>query len=107
LPCSCHRPERAARLKVLWQIERLDSHLLGFERCRTKLEFMDDIIKDFLIESNENLDRLDRELVKLESDPAFKHAKARAKERLYPLPARPQRLKPFVFPHVAASQAMP
>lgn len=30
---------------------------------------MDDIIRDFLIESNENLDRLDQELVKLESDP--------------------------------------
>jgi two-component system chemotaxis sensor kinase CheA len=30
---------------------------------------MDDIVKDFLIESNENLDRLDQELVKLESDP--------------------------------------
>ena len=27
------------------------------------------IIKDFLIESNENLDRLDQEVVKLESDP--------------------------------------
>ena len=33
---------------------------------------MDDIVKDFLIESNENLDRLDRELVKLESDPSSK-----------------------------------
>ena len=31
---------------------------------------MDDIVKDFLIESNENLDRLDQELVKLESDPS-------------------------------------
>ncbi|HKF01559.1 MAG TPA: Hpt domain-containing protein [Candidatus Sulfotelmatobacter sp.] len=30
---------------------------------------MDDIIKDFLIESNENLDRLDQELVRLESNP--------------------------------------
>jgi two-component system, chemotaxis family, sensor kinase CheA len=29
---------------------------------------MDDIVKDFLIESEENLDRLDRELVQLESD---------------------------------------
>ena len=33
---------------------------------------MDDIVKDFLIESNENLDRLDEELVKLESDPSSK-----------------------------------
>src|ERR1700745_2896370 len=33
---------------------------------------MDDIVKDFLIESNENLDRLDRELVKLESEPSSK-----------------------------------
>jgi len=31
---------------------------------------MDDIVNDFLIESNENLDRLDQELVKLESDPS-------------------------------------
>ena len=31
---------------------------------------MDDLIKEFLTESNENLDRLDQELVKLESDPS-------------------------------------
>ena len=30
---------------------------------------MDEIVKDFLIESNENLDRLDQELVRLESEP--------------------------------------
>ncbi|MGH9681177.1 MAG: Hpt domain-containing protein, partial [Candidatus Acidiferrales bacterium] len=29
---------------------------------------MDDLIKEFLVESIENLDRLDSELVKLESD---------------------------------------
>lgn len=33
---------------------------------------MDDIVKDFLIESRENLDRLDQELIRLESDPASK-----------------------------------
>ncbi len=33
---------------------------------------MDEIVNDFLIESNENLDRLDQELVKLESDPLSK-----------------------------------
>jgi two-component system chemotaxis sensor kinase CheA len=33
---------------------------------------MDEIVKDFLIESNENLDRLDQELVKLESEPTSK-----------------------------------
>ncbi|HTZ83582.1 MAG TPA: chemotaxis protein CheW [Candidatus Acidoferrales bacterium] len=33
---------------------------------------MDDIVKDFLIESRENLDRLDQELVHLESDPTSK-----------------------------------
>jgi two-component system chemotaxis sensor kinase CheA len=33
---------------------------------------MDEIVKDFLIESNENLDRLDQELVTLESDPSSK-----------------------------------
>jgi two-component system chemotaxis sensor kinase CheA len=31
---------------------------------------MDDLIQDFLVESNENLDRLDSELVKLETDPS-------------------------------------
>ncbi|HTC64216.1 MAG TPA: chemotaxis protein CheA [Candidatus Saccharimonadales bacterium] len=31
---------------------------------------MDDLINDFLVESNENLDRLDSELVKLETDPS-------------------------------------
>jgi two-component system chemotaxis sensor kinase CheA len=31
---------------------------------------MDDLIKEFLIESIENLDRLDSELVKLETDPS-------------------------------------
>jgi two-component system chemotaxis sensor kinase CheA len=35
-----------------------------------KHQFMDEIVKDFLIESNENLDRLDQELVKLESAPS-------------------------------------
>jgi two-component system chemotaxis sensor kinase CheA len=30
---------------------------------------MDDIVKDFLVESNENLDQLDRDLVALEKDP--------------------------------------
>jgi two-component system chemotaxis sensor kinase CheA len=33
---------------------------------------MDEIVKDFLIESKENLDRLDEELVKLEADPSSK-----------------------------------
>lgn len=33
---------------------------------------MDDIVKDFLTESNENLDRLDQELVQLESEPKSK-----------------------------------
>ena len=31
---------------------------------------MDEIVKDFLIESTENLDRLDQDLVKLEDDPS-------------------------------------
>jgi two-component system chemotaxis sensor kinase CheA len=37
---------------------------------------MDEIVKDFLIESNENLDRLDQELVKLESEPSSKELQA-------------------------------
>ena len=32
----------------------------------------DEIVRDFLIESSENLDLLDRELIKLEKDPANK-----------------------------------
>jgi hypothetical protein len=31
---------------------------------------MDDIVKEFLSESTENLDRLDQELVQLESEPS-------------------------------------
>jgi len=31
---------------------------------------VDDIVRDFLVESEENLDRLDQELVRLESDPS-------------------------------------
>lgn len=44
------------------------------EKCRYKenVQSMDDIVKDFLIESRENLDRLDQELVKLEADPSSK-----------------------------------
>ena len=30
---------------------------------------MDDIVREFLVESNENLDQLDRDLVTLEKDP--------------------------------------
>src|SRR5229473_6452449 len=39
--------------------------------CRAEVGWsMDDLIKEFLIESIENLDRLDSELVKLETDPS-------------------------------------
>src|SRR5579863_2135924 len=34
---------------------------------------MDEIVKDFLIESSDNLDRLDEQLVKLESEPQSKY----------------------------------
>ena len=37
---------------------------------------MDDIVKDFLVESNENLDQLDRDLVKLEKDPTAREVLA-------------------------------
>ncbi len=37
---------------------------------------MDEIVNDFLVESNENLDRLDQELVKLESEPSSKELMA-------------------------------
>ncbi len=37
---------------------------------------MDDIIRDFLVESNENLDQLDRDLVTLEKDPTAREVLA-------------------------------
>ena len=37
---------------------------------------MDDIVKDFLVESNENLDQLDRDLVILEKDPTAREVLA-------------------------------
>jgi hypothetical protein len=40
------------------------------EQAKEKEERVDDeIVREFLVESNENLDRLDRELVNLEKDP--------------------------------------
>ena len=43
---------------------------LGAEAEQVKDKSVDDeIVREFLLESNENLDRLDRELVKLEKDP--------------------------------------
>lgn len=41
----------------------------GNQGSRGRDQTMDEIVRDFLIESNENLDRLDRELVRLESEP--------------------------------------
>lgn len=52
--------------------QQLDRCLQEDEASPGKSRIMDDIVKDFLIESNENLDRLDQELVKLESDPSSK-----------------------------------
>ncbi|HEV2690144.1 MAG TPA: Hpt domain-containing protein, partial [Bryobacteraceae bacterium] len=51
--------------------------IAGVEQEQTRIReedkrAMDEIVKDFLIESNENLDRLDQELVKLESEPSSK-----------------------------------
>jgi two-component system, chemotaxis family, sensor kinase CheA len=37
----------------------------------------DEIVRDFLIESSENLDLLDRELIKLEKDPDNKDTLSR------------------------------
>jgi len=37
---------------------------------------VDDLIREFLVESNENLDRVDSELVKLEADPGSKDLRA-------------------------------
>jgi two-component system chemotaxis sensor kinase CheA len=44
-------------------------HSLGLDRGE-RGDKMDDLISEFVIESNENLDRLDSELVKLELDPS-------------------------------------
>lgn len=40
------------------------------------MDDMDDIVKDFLVESNENLDQLDRDLVTLEKDPTAREVLA-------------------------------
>ncbi len=53
-------------------VSRVDMQLLFNLAQLHKREHMDEIVKDFLIESNENLDRLDQELVKLESSPSSK-----------------------------------
>ena len=53
-------------------VSSVDLHLLFNLAQLHKREYMDEIVKDFLIESNENLDRLDQELVKLESSPSSK-----------------------------------
>src|ERR1035438_853771 len=60
------RPWVPKRNRTLARDLHHNQHPLG------KDQFMDEIVKDFLIESNENLDRLDQELVKLESDPSSK-----------------------------------
>ena len=44
----------------------------GGESRKQMRRGMDEIVKDFLIESNENLDRLDQELVQVESEPSSK-----------------------------------
>jgi two-component system, chemotaxis family, sensor kinase CheA len=49
-----------------WMVAR---KIHGADRPLGRTAIMDEIVKDFLIESNENLDRLDQELVRLESDP--------------------------------------
>ena len=46
--------------------------MLGYRNSFELTAIMDEIVKDFLIESAENLDRLDQELVKLESEPSSK-----------------------------------
>jgi two-component system chemotaxis sensor kinase CheA len=47
---------------------------LGGNRCPfnslNKVIFMDDVVKDFLVESYENLDRMDRDFVELEKNPS-------------------------------------
>jgi Hpt domain len=49
--------------------EKPDASRLEPEQS-SDLGMSDEIVRDFLVESNENLDLLDRELVKLEKDPS-------------------------------------
>jgi two-component system, chemotaxis family, sensor kinase CheA len=66
------------RADVTWKGAQQDLRFRGPVSSRAMLEInfckqggaMDDLIKEFLVESSENLDRLDSELVKLESDPS-------------------------------------
>ncbi len=50
----------------------LAEHVHGQDGSFLRRAIMDEIVKEFLIESSENLDRLDQELVKLESEPSSK-----------------------------------
>jgi hypothetical protein len=77
---------------------------------------MDEIVKDFLIESNENLDRLDQQLLKLESDPSSKELLASVFRTIHTiqgscgflgLPARGSTGRPFQDWRLAGPAACP
>lgn len=49
------------------------------------MDGMDDIVKEFIVESTENLDQLDRDLVSLEKDPTSKGLLARIFRAIHPI----------------------
>jgi len=53
-----------------------EANELAAQEAAAELEGMGDIIKDFLVESYENLDQLDRDLVTLEQDPTSRETLA-------------------------------
>ncbi len=53
-------------------METAETACAGYTLLRPLGNSMDDIVQDFLIESGENLDRLDQELVQLETHPSSK-----------------------------------
>ncbi len=69
--CVCRRDCVGAREKNRKNGGRVtEKTVTRAEAEQVKQEGVDDeIVREFLLESNENLDRLDRELVSLEKDP--------------------------------------
>jgi chemotaxis protein histidine kinase CheA len=68
---------------------------------------MDEIVKDFLIESNENLDRLDQERVKLESEPSSKELLASIFQTIHTYDQGQLRVPGICPPLPPASSSLP
>src|SRR5690606_19834277 len=52
----------------LWGVARAEPSDTGCESKEARMEEMDEIVQEFLVECYENLDQLDRDLVQLESE---------------------------------------